>query len=149
MTFKISCSTLFDITQTGVLNRRTPQNLSEELIRSWEYKRNQQCNFDTIIQLISLRIQPEEITTPTMEPFIFEDIDMFGFLFDGEEAQMCWTFEFTVNNIIVFNDGINDLGALYTDCDSVPMIKNLGEWEKLPNFLDISPELRNIYFEII
>jgi hypothetical protein len=29
------------------------------------------------------------------------------------------------------------------------MIKIGSEWEKLPNFLDVTPELRNIYFEVL
>jgi hypothetical protein len=29
------------------------------------------------------------------------------------------------------------------------MIKVGTEWDKLPSFLDTSPELRNIYFEVI
>jgi len=41
------------------------------------------------------------------------------------------------------------LGGLYSDCEGVPMIKVGTEWDKLPNFLDTSPELRNIYFEVI
>jgi len=149
MTTKIRCTTLFNINKTGVPNRRTPAGIPLEKVSEWEKNRNSQSNFDTIIQVISLRTQPEDITIPTQEIIVFDDIDMFGFLFDQEEAQMAWTFDFTVNYDNVYSDGINDLGALYSDCDGVPMIKNLGEWDKLPNFLDSSSELRNIHFEII
>ena len=54
-----------------------------------------------------------------------------------------------VNHSSVFNDGITELGALYDDCHDVPMIKCGTEWDKLPNKLDATDELRNIYFEIV
>ena len=60
----------------------------------------------------------------------------------------CWKFTFEISHPSVFNDGITELGALYNDCDGVPMIRCNTEWEKLPTFLDGSPELRNIYFTI-
>ena len=49
----------------------------------------------------------------------------------------------------VFDDGVRGLGYLYEDCDNVPMIRCGTEWDKLPEFLDTSPELRNIYFEVM
>jgi hypothetical protein len=60
-----------------------------------------------------------------------------------------WHFDFNVQHPSVFYDGISDLGSLYKDCDSVPMIKTSTSWQKLPNFLDTSDELRNIYFELL
>ena len=58
----ITCYTLFDITQTGVLNRAKPPNNEEH--DQWLKQRNTQCNFDTIQQAISLRSQPEMISLP-------------------------------------------------------------------------------------
>jgi len=149
MDTKIRCYTLFDITRTGISNRRAPNNIQPDRLAEWEENRNRQCNFDTLIQVISLRTQPEDITNPSQEIVMFNDCDFFGFLFEQEEAQTMWTFDFTVNYQNVYNDGISELGALYTDCDGVPMIRGLGEWNKLPDFLDTSVELRNIYFEVI
>jgi hypothetical protein len=145
---KIRCYTLFDITKTGVTNRRnnSPVNKTAQ----WERDRNTQCNLDTIIQVISLRSQPENITTPEEGIVIFDEDNTFGFLFEQEEeAHSCWHFDFTINYQGVYNDGINELGHLYSDCDGVPMIKVGTEWSKLPEFLDSSLELRNIYFEVI
>ena len=151
MSFKLKCYTLFDITKTGNINRRPPVNGTPEQIKRWEKTRNTQTNFDTILQVISLRSQPEDITEPQEEIFLFDETnDIFGFLFDGEDtAQSCWCFECTIPHNKVFDDGINELGNLFNDCTDVPMIKVGNEWEKLPNFLDTTPELRNIYFEII
>ena len=154
MSYKIRCYTLFDVTKTGIINRRPPINGSPEQLIKWERTRNTQCNLDTIIQIISLRSQPENITEPEQEIIVFPDIedgkDMFGFLFDQEDrAHSCWSFDFTINHASVFDNGVNPLGYLYDDCDSVPMLKVGTECDKLPSFLDTSPELRNIYFEEI
>jgi hypothetical protein len=143
---RIRCYTLFDITKTGVLNRKAPINGSPEKVLEWEHNRNTQCNFDTIIQIISLRSQPENISTPTR---ITEKFKEFGFMFEDEELNSYWTFDFDVMQLSVFDDGINPLGYLIEDCDNVPMIKVGTEWSKLPEFLDTTPELRNIYFEVI
>lgn len=150
MSHKIRCYTLFDITKTGIINRRAPLNGSTEQLATWEQSRNTQCNFDTLIQVISLRSQPENISVPEQEIFMFDETNMFGFLFEQEEGEYTrWYFDFTVNYQGVFDDGVSKLGYLNDDCDSVPMIKIGTEWEKLPSFLDISPELRNVYFEEI
>jgi len=117
MSLKIRCYTLFDITKTGVTNRRNSNNPDPK----WQKQRNTQCNFDTILQVASLRSQPENITDPVESLVTFSEFDKFGFLFE----------------------------ALYADCDGVPMIQIGTEWGKLPTFLDSSTELRNIYFEVI
>jgi hypothetical protein len=151
MSYLIRCHTLFDITNTGVLNRRPPSFLEGEKLSEWNENKKRQCNFDTVLQVVSLRSQPENISKPYVSTITFEEFEKFGFLLETSEDQPIpkWAFEFTVNYHGVFNDGISELGALYSDCDSVPMITGLGEWSKLPNFLDISPELKNIYFEVL
>lgn len=148
MSYKITCYTLFDITQTGVLNRAKPsedQNMDE-----WLHKRNTQCNFDTILQAISLRSQPEQISKPRRIEIQFDTFDNFGFLFNqqGDEKYPCWTFHFDVQHRSVFNNGIDELGALYNDCNGVPMIRCGTEWNKISSFLDTTSELRNIYFKV-
>lgn len=148
MSFTITCYTLFDITPTGVMNRQKP--LPDEDMEKWLHKRNTQCNFDTVIQAVSLRSQPENITTPKKTQIQFDEFEEFGFLFEqiDKEKYNCWNFEFTIQHLSVFDDGISELGALYSDCDRVPMIKCGTEWDKLPLFLDTTNELRNIYFKI-
>ena len=116
MSYTITCYTLFDITQTNVLNRHRP-----DMDKEFRYKRNTQSNFDTVQQAISLRSQPEIVRIP----------------------------EKTLIHPSVFYDGVYELGALYNDCDRVPMIKCHTEWNKLPTFLDGSDELRNIYFKVL
>ena len=148
MSFKISCYTLFDITQTGVINRSKPG--AEDDPALWLHKRNTQCNFDTIVQAISLRSQPENISIPKVNKIKFNEFDYFGFLFEEEDTEIdCWSFEFDIQHPSVYNDGITELGSLYSDCDQVPMIKTDTAWNKLPAFLDSTVELRNIYFKVV
>lgn len=149
MSFIITCYTLFDITPTGVVNRHRP--VEDEEMTGWLYKRNTQCNFDTVLQAISLRSQPEITRMPEKIQIRFDESNEFGFLFEQQEDEVydCWSFDFSIQHPSVFNNGISELGALYSDCDTVPMIKCGTEWTKLPAFLDTSPELRNIYFEVV
>lgn len=147
MSYKITCYTLFDITQTGVINRNRPSD--DENFDNWKYKRNVQCNFDTVLQAISLRSQPEVVRVPQKTSIKFQEFKNFGFLFEqDDEEHNCWSFDFEVQHPSVFADGLTELGALYTDCHGVPMIKVGTEWNKLPEFLDSTDELRNIYFEV-
>lgn len=151
MSYKFRCHTLFDITNTGILNRRPPNFLDETKLTEWNDNKKRQCNFDTVLQIISMRSQPENITIPKVDNIKFNEFDKFGFLLESQDDGDIpkWSFEFTVNYRSVFDDGITELGALYCDCDSVPMLTNLSEWNKIPAFLDVSPELRNIYFEVL
>jgi hypothetical protein len=146
--YKIICYTLFDITNTGVLNRNRPPEDTD--VNLWQIKRNTQSNFDTILQAISLRALPEIVDKPVQTKIKFNEFTEFGFLFEDEiEEQPCWNFTFYIMSTAVFNDGINELGALYDDCHHVPMIKVGTEWNKLSNYLDSSPELKNIHFKVI
>jgi hypothetical protein len=146
MSYTITCYTLFDITQTNVLNRHRP-DMNQEL----RHKRNTQSNFDTVQQAISLRSQPEIVRIPEKTMIRFDEFTEFGFLFSQfeDETYPCWSFDFAVQHPSVFYDGVNELGALYSDCDRVPMIKCHTEWGHLPAFLDSSDELRNIYFKVL
>ena len=140
---------MFDITQTNVPNRHRPavdQDMTE-----WLYKRNTQSNFDTIQQVISLRSQPEIVRKPQRKDIRFNEFTDFGFLYEQEddETYPSWSFDFMIQHPSVFYDGVAELGSLYRDCDSVPMIRCSTEWDKLSAFLDSSDELRNIYFKVL
>ena len=149
MSYTITCYTLFDITPTGVMNRNRPA--IDEETTAWLYKRNTQCNFDTVLQAISLRSQPEITRMPEKTQIRFDDFTDFGFLFEQQEDELynCWSFDFQIQHASVFNDGTNELGSLYSDCDTVPMIKTDTVWDKLPAFLDTTDELKNIHFKVV
>ena len=146
---RIRCYTLFDITKTDITSRRPPLDISTEKLVSWENKRNTQCNLDTIVQVISLRAQPENITSTDKITINLTEFDKFGFLIDPSEPCDVHSFDFYVNHSGVFMENENELGALYTDCSGVPMIKIHDRHIRLPEFLDTTPELRNIYFEVL
>jgi hypothetical protein len=142
---RIRCYTLFDITQTGVLNRSAPTG---DDIEFWVKKRNTQCNFDTILQVISLRSQPEVVKLPVYTELNDVECDIFGFLY-GNEKLNAWKFEFEVQHSSVFENGIISFGALYKDCEGVPMIMIDRQQSPCPRFLDTSIELKNIHFEVV
>jgi len=141
---RIRCYTLFDITQTGVLNRRTHQPLNEE----WVRRRNTQCNFDTILQVISLRSQPEIIKVPHE---IQTNLNVFGFVYHLPKLDVypIWEFEFEVQHASVFNTESEELGLLYADCQDVPMIELTGQPPLMTSHLDVTPEFKNIHFEVV
>lgn len=144
--YRIRCHTLFDITQTGVLNRSKPTG---EEVADWIQRRNTQCNFDTILQVISLRSQPEVCKVPIKVEMVDNDFDKFGFLYKpNSQHNYCWHFDFEVQHASVFENGIKPLGALYKDCEGVPMIVCENQLDT-PAFLDVTEELRNIYFEVL
>lgn len=148
MASRILCQTLFDITQTGVAQRRQPSNLTEEQFARWNIQHRQQANYDTVLQVVSLRSQPEVVVEPHCE--MIELNSDWGFEFDNAEGQQkCWMFEFTVQHASVFNNLDGELGTLDLDCEDVPMITGLSESMTLPQFLSTTPELRNIKFSII
>lgn len=130
------------------MNRSKPQGLDVE---GWLQRRNTQCNFDTILQVISLRSQPEIIKVPHLMEFRFDEFDKFGFLYEQEDDKTyaCWKFEFEVQHTSVFENTLNPLGALYKDCEGVPMITCPTQYEKISAFLDTTPELKNIHFEVL
>ena len=146
MSFSIACYTLFDITKTGALNRRRPVDTLNMDINDWVYKRNTQSNYDTIVQAVSLRSQPEIVYEPTKIELTDKECEQFGFVYQFPEKKHAWKFVFEIMHTSVFFDGHDELGYLYTDCDGIPMIKCGTECIDLGNFLDCTEDLRNIYF---
>jgi hypothetical protein len=140
------CYTLFDITATGISNRNKPSD--NENIEQWAYKRNTQCNFDTVLQAISLRSQPEFVTSP-IQTKMTENKRYFGVLYGKNTIITCWKFTFDVQHSSVFADETNILGGLYKDVDNVPMIICGTEIPNLSNFLITTPDLKNIHFESV
>ena len=137
----VNCTTLFDITATGVRSNykssRIPfrDDTGNEIhdTGTWSRSRNQQRNWETVNQVISLRMLPEEITTPVQT---------------NKDGVAAWTFSFAVPSIesIMIND--NPVSALLHDCRSVPMILGLDESPGLEPVLDAESDEPNIWFWI-
>lgn len=145
MPHKLKCYTLFDITSTGVPNRAKPPTDSNPNL--WLKQRNTQSNFDTILQAISLRSQPEITSMPVCKLIDFKTFKNFGNDFTEDGNYPCWSFEFEVQHTSVFSNETSELGALYTDCNGIPMIKSGDEFNKLPTFLNTDTKQKNIHFE--
>ena len=144
MSYRITCYTMFDITKTGVFTRAKPELGTDQL--EWLKNRNTQANFDTILQIINLRSQPENISNPKKNKLSISEVKYFGYNY--KKIQSYWTFTFEIAHHSVFDDGINELGSLYNDCNGVPMILCGTEHKELLTFLDTTVEFRNIYFGI-
>ena len=137
MSDKIACYTLFDITKTNVPNRsKSPEGIE---YKTWVYQRNTQINFDTIIQAVSLRSQPENISTP-IQLEIKEDYFNIGRPIIG------WMFNFEVRSVSVYSNGNDELIYLKQDISDVPMLLCGTEYADLVNFLSIEKPTKNIHF---
>jgi hypothetical protein len=145
MSHRIACYTLFDITRTGVLNRARPGDDITD-VTEWYNKRNTQCNFDTILQVVSLRSQPDVMSEPKQIKMHFDKSSNFGSKFIDGKKHSVWTFDFEVQHSSVFEDGIIDFGYLYKDCEDVPMIITNSIELSVNSKLEIDDLNRNIYF---
>jgi hypothetical protein len=136
---KVRCLTYFDITATGVKNHykqsRVPfRDSADQLIDSsdaWHRARNQQRNWETINQLISLRALPVDITTP--EKIVHND-------------RTAWTFEFVIEQEGALEINGNAIGALINDSAMIPMLTGLDETATTDQLLE--PDC-NIFFDVV
>lgn len=125
------CVTLIDITNTGVKHGDSEQ-------------RDQQRNWETVLQVLSLKTQPHITDGPEK----IEDIDLkytgiksyFGEFYEG--THTIWGFRFYSDNEEVYT-----LDQLYEDFEQVPVILGLSETARfmLPIFHSYGT-LKNIHF---
>ena len=137
-TYIYTLFTLVDITPTGV--RRAA--LGKEL------ERNQQRNWETVLQCIGLVTQPNVMSWGMIEPKDSFVDAMFGEKFDtSDKTRKVWYMTFNVDREDVFRRG-NDPVALLDECfDEVPVVTYLTETVKfmLPIFYTSGP-IKNIHF---
>lgn len=105
--------TLIDITPTGVTN----YSIKNELAR------NQQRNWETIQQLISLRTQPTIISTDQFE----DDVKRYNFGINYKGRQKIWTFKFAVDYADIYQEGPDKFGLVKYDFQITPIILGLTE----------------------
>ena len=128
--------TLIDITPTGVISY-SPQN---------EFKRNQQRNWETVQQILSLRTQPTILETKN---FTIDVINYnFGINYSGKHH--IWTFKFGVDYADIYQDGPDKFGLVKYDFKITPVIVGLTETIKpeVAVFIPKGP-WNNIYFKSI
>ena len=127
--------TLVDITETGVTRDRGNQ----------EMQRNQQRNWETVLQCIGLRAQPMHMVSK-MDRADLEYYE-FGEMYTG--MHRVWSFAFTVEHEHVFQKDQDGLFYLDQSFDQVPVITGLEETARfiLPIFYTAGA-IKNIYFKI-
>jgi hypothetical protein len=123
----IKCSTRFDITATGVTGhyKSARQPFLSEV--EWNRARNQQRNWETLQQLISLRTQIVGLTAPVQK--------------DGQ-----WHFEFSSETLDVFGDARDPAAILKHDAAGVPMLLGLNNNPDIEPFLITDGPQQNIWF---
>lgn len=146
---KVVCYTLFDITPTGVLNHTRATQLPFTSAGGIEIRdeeslgiaRNQQRNWETFLQIIGLRAQP----TVHKNPALLEDASLALFSF-RRSASRIWSFEFSAEQVDVYDANGQALEALIRDCDGIPMITGLHETRGLENVVQTRGEKINTVF---
>jgi hypothetical protein len=134
---KIKCRTAFDCTCTGVTGHyrasqipfvdRSGQPVNNQ--QDWQRSRNQQRNYETLLQIFGLKTQPQDLTTP-------------------EKINNNWEFEFAVDAIEVYalTSHSDPLAGLRQDCQGVPMIDCVTDITQLMSRLE--PD-QNIWFDVL
>jgi hypothetical protein len=137
---RVLCHTLFDCTFTGVtghfresqLPLTTKTGLVLQTQADWNRARNQHRNWESLVQVISLRTQPMNMTRPV-------------------KRATSWHFEFDVESEGVLGSGLDsgDLDGLIGDCEGVPMVTGLDESEAITATLHAQGTNQNIWFRAI
>lgn len=137
---RILCRTLFDCSATGITGHFRPSQVpftdgAGNTIKNqhdWTFARNQQRNWETLNQLISLRTQPLNVTP------------------NGCDAGT-WQFEFEVEHGEVYSTTgyAGDLTGLVNECAGVPMLTGLTEKLTEQAVLVTNGPDQNIWFEPI
>lgn len=134
---KYACQTLFDITATGVTGhyKATRGHFTDQagkLINdadSWNRSRNQQRNWETITQILSLRTQLFGLTEPIMDT-----------------TGTRWMFEFETESDGIYGPSSDPTQVLRSDADGVPMLRELDNDPDIEPFLITSGPKQNIWF---
>lgn len=128
--------TLVDITSTGVTRYRTEQ----------EFQRNQQRNWETVLQALSLRTQPMLIKGPVVTESNLADGWEFGEFFQGRHKIWIWTFAVETTDVFLVDN--DPKGGLVKDFEQVPFVQGLDETARfmLPVFYPYGA-IKNIYFK--
>jgi len=137
---KYAVQTFFDITATGITGHYKPAkipfrddsgNMIQDL-ESWTRARNQQRNWETITQVLSLRTQLFRLQTPITDT-----------------KNRAWMFEFETETEHIYGDDSDPTRILKDDADGVPMITGLDEQGELLPLLVTSGPNQNIWFTLI
>ena len=136
----IRCYTLVDITQTGFTRKpKTPEQITQ---------RNQQRNYETFIQLISLRSQPQLIHAPQqIENINIGDYEFGSYYMPSIFQYNLWIFDFNSDHLDSYATNNNPVGSLTNDFNNIPIISSLSETASIQGVISTQGEHLNTYFQ--
>ena len=138
----IRCYTLIDITATGFTRR--PKTPAEVILR------NQQRNYETFQQLISLRAQPTIERVPVQLQDVHIDDHTFGnYYMPSLFPYTIWMFNFYSEQLDAYSNADSPIGSLISDFNDIPIIDNLTETAKINNTINTLGDHANTYFRVI
>jgi hypothetical protein len=134
---KFVCQTLFDITATGItghckLGRMPFQDTTGQVIADeqlWNRARNQQRNWETITQILSLRTQLFNLSEPVQD-----------------QTGTRWMFKFETETAGVYGPDDDPVQVLRDDATGVPMLLNLNNNNEIAPVLITHGSQQNIWF---
>lgn len=134
---RFAVQTHFDITPTGVTGHFKPSRIpfrdhSGNIItdfESWNRARNQQRNWETITQVLSLRTQLFKLREPVRDT-----------------TNSMWFFEFETETDEVYGDATDPTAILRADAEGVPMLTGLDDRAELQSTLATTGANQNIWF---
>jgi hypothetical protein len=127
---KLKVRTLFDITATGVTGHYKSARAHYDTQEAWDRARNQQRNFETLQQILSLRTNLAEITRPV-------------------EHDSVWEFEFEIESDGVYGTTDDPTGILRGDAVGVPMLRELNNDPDIDPVLVVGGPRQNVWFDIV
>lgn len=106
---------------------------------------NQLRNWNTIVQIASLRAQPLILENPSM---IQADMNLYSFGDQFQGLHRIWRFQFGIEAKEAFRSGEDPVAGLMSDSSLVPMITGLDETATLDPACILTGKLnRNTYFQ--
>jgi hypothetical protein len=132
---KYQVNTLLDISPTGMIAEfREGVQLPfvddlKNIINNqetWNTSRNQQRNWETMIQCISIRSQPIMLTAP-----VVREVAVGGKGYGYTGKQKIWTFEFGFETTDVYAGPGDSVGLLKSELDQIPLVSGLMETIKI------------------
>ena len=142
--------TLIDITNNGNLNQPFPfKTISGDLIHdrhSLATARNQNSNFNTMVQLLQMRGNITWEHPPTRLDHQTLGNHGFGSFYEGRHTT--WHFQFFTEQVGIYGDDIDPTGFLHGDFHHVPIISFCKETATFPlsTFDTQTPTTINTYF---
>lgn len=128
--------TLVDITKTNTTHPRVDADI---------FARNQQHNWETVVQIIGLRAQPI-LLDPAVATLGKAAHFEFGSAYTGQ--QKVWSFTFGIEHAGVYSMSDREFGILEQDFSGVPIIIELDETAKFEDpIFYTSGSNKNIYFK--